>query len=138
LTVTFDSNVWEAFVSEPSGYPIIRKRILDGSVSPYLCQISISLESIRKSDRQEFFPNYRPNINLTWKSKGDGSYQGTLQIGPNTESHPGLAQVLLDRVLKARKIGFKVLPMINLGTVRSSEMPQDMLVKMESSDAYWE
>ena len=60
MKVTFDSNVWEKLVSESSDYPTIRGRIRDGSMSPYLCEISVSLRS--ELDRQQFFPNYRPII----------------------------------------------------------------------------
>jgi hypothetical protein len=44
IKVTFDSNVWEKLVSDSSKYPTIRKRILNGSISPYLCEISLSLD----------------------------------------------------------------------------------------------
>jgi hypothetical protein len=138
MKVTFDSNVWEQLVSEPAAFPTIREKILDRSIFPYLCQISISVESIKRADRQQFFPNYRPNINVTWKPRTDGIVEGIVQVSPDNESHPGLAPVHLERLLKAREMGFKVLAMINVGTVRSSEIPQDMLATVESSEAYWE
>jgi hypothetical protein len=51
VKVTFDSNVWESLVVEPSEYPAIRERILSGAISPYITEISVSLESIQKSAR---------------------------------------------------------------------------------------
>jgi hypothetical protein len=79
-----------------------------------------------------------PNINVTWKPRTDGVIEGIVQVSPNNESHPGLAHVHLERLLKAREMGFNVLAMINFGTVRSPEIPQDMLATVESGEAYWE
>jgi hypothetical protein len=138
MNVTFDSNVWEQLVSEPATFPAIREKILNRSIFPYLCQIFISVESIKRAHRQQLFPNYRPNINVTWKPRTDGIIEGIVQVSPDNGGHPGLAPVHLERLLKAREMGFKVLTMINFGTVRSPEIPQDMLAMVESREAYWE
>ena len=59
-------------------------------------------------------------------------------MGPNNESHPGLAPILLEKLLKAREMGFKLLSMTNFGTIRSPEIPKDMRVTIEGGDAYWD
>lgn len=138
MKVTFDSNVWEKLVSEPSDYPAIKDKILSRSISPHLCEISVSLESIQKSARQRFFPNYNPAFNIAGNSRPDGTIDIKVQVGPNNESHPGLAPILLEKLLKAREMGFKLLPMTNFGTVRSPEIPKDMRVAIEGWDAYWD
>ena len=137
MKVTFDSNVWEKLLSEPSDYPAIKDKILNRSISPYLCEISVSLESIQKSVRQRFFPNYRPTISVTRNPRPDGTTDFTIQVGPNHQSHPGLAPILLAKLLKAQEMGFRLLPMTNLGTVRSPQIPKDMRAAIEGWDDYW-
>jgi len=103
----------------------------------YLCEIAISLESIQKSARRKFFENYNPSFNFTAEVGPDGGIDGCFQMGPNNASHPGLAPILSEKLLKARELGFKVIRMTNIGTVRSPEIPEDMLLTVESTDAYW-
>lgn len=56
----------------------------------------------------------------------------------DTASHPGLPPQQSQKLLKAQELGFKVIRMTNFGTVRSPEIPQDMLLTVESYDAYWD
>src|SRR5258708_32050006 len=137
VKVTFDSNVWEKLVSEFPEYPTIKEKIVSRVISPYLCEISISLESIQKSARREFFPNYNPAVMLTTNPRPDGSIDLTVQMSPNNETHAGLSSILVEKLVKARDIGFKILPMTNLLTVRSPGIPKDMRAAIESTDAYW-
>jgi hypothetical protein len=138
VNVTFDSNVWEPLAAEPSEYPAIRERILSGEISPYITEISVSLESIQKSARQRFFEAYRPSFTWSAESASGDEIEGTFTLGPDTSSHPGLAPKLSEKLLRARELGFKVIRMTNIGTVRSPEIPKDMLLTVESYDAYWD
>jgi hypothetical protein len=138
VKVTFDSNVWEPLVTELSEYPAIRERILSGAISPYVTEISLSLESIQKSARQRFFETYRPSFTWSAESVSGGGIEGTVSLGPDTASHPGLAPKLSQKLLRARELGFKVIRMTKIGTVRSPEIPRDMLLTVESYDAYWD
>jgi hypothetical protein len=137
VKVTFDSNVWGWLVSEPSKYPRINEKILNGAVSPYITEIALSLESIQRAARQKFFKEYTPSFTSTMESVEDGRIHGKFQFGPNTASHPGLAPILSDNLLRARTLGFKVIRMTNFGTVRSAEIPKEMLLTVESWDEYW-
>jgi hypothetical protein len=138
IKVTFDSNVWEPLVVEPSQYPALREKILSGAISPYMTEISVSLESIQKSKRQEFFRSYMPSTGWTPESVGPGGeIHAKFTFGPNTASHPGLHTNLSNKLLKAQELGFKVIRMTNWGTVRSPEIPKAMLLSVESHDAYW-
>ena len=128
MKVTFDSNVWESLVVELSEYPAIRQRILSGAISPYMTEISVSLESIQKSARQRFFENYSPSFTWRAESVAAAGIHGTFSVGPDTASHPGLASKLLQKLLKAQELGFKVIRMTNFGTVRSPKIPKDMLL----------
>jgi hypothetical protein len=137
MKVTFDSNVWETLVSQPSGYPVITEMILSGAISPYLCEISICLESIQRAERQDFFRNYFPTINITPTRLANGTIDLRVEVRPNTAAHPGLSPILLKKLHMARELGFKVIRMTNFGTVRSSEIPEDMLLKAEDIGRFW-
>jgi hypothetical protein len=138
VKVTFDSNVWESLVVEPSEYPAIRERILSGEISPYITEISVSLESIQKSARQQFFENYVPAFTWSAAPMSTGQIEGTLTVAPNAASHPGLNPKLSQKLLKAQELGFKVIRMTNLFTVRSPDIPKEMLLTVENYDVYWD
>jgi hypothetical protein len=137
VKVTFDSNAWEALFYERPAYPEITQKITAGSITPYVCEISICLESIKTEERENFFRSYLPKVNITHERNPDGTYGMRIQVSPNTDAHPGLSPTLLNRLLKARELGFKVIRMANFGTVRSAEIPEDMLLKAEEIDSYW-
>jgi hypothetical protein len=138
VKVTFDSNVWEPLVVEPSAYPELREKILIGVISPYMTEISVSLESIQTSARQQFFRSYMPPTTWTAESIGaSGEIHGKFTIGPNTASHPGLHTKLSRNLFKAQELGFKVIRMTNFGTVRSAEIPKDMLLTAEETGDVW-
>lgn len=137
MKVTFDSNVWERLVEEPSAHPELREKILSGVISPYMTEISVSLESIQNSKRQEFFRSYMPSTDWRAESVGPGGeIHAKFTFGPNTASHPGLHSKLSQNLSKAQELGFKVIRMTNLGTVRSPEIPQDMLLTVESHQEF--
>jgi hypothetical protein len=138
MKVTFDSNVWEKLVSESQDYPTIREKISSGMISPYLCEISVSLESIEKSARQNFFPKYKPITEITGNTRSDGKIDLIVQTRPNNKIHPGLSPILIVKLLTARDIRFKILTMTNIGTIRSPEIPTDMRATIEGWAGYWE
>jgi hypothetical protein len=125
-------------VAEPSEYAAIKERILSGEISPYITEISVSLESIQKSARQRFFEAYTPSFTWSAESTSCGPIEGTFAIAPDTTSHPGLNPKLLQKLLKACELGFKVIRMTNVGTIRSPEIPKDMLLTVESYESYWD
>jgi hypothetical protein len=139
IKVTFDTNVWRRLVTEPSQYPALREKIVSGEISPYVTEISVSLESIQKIKRQEFFRSYMPSTSWAPQSIGPGvQIHAKFTFGPNTASHPGLHTKLSQNLLKAQELGFKVIRMTNIGTVRSPEIPKEMLLTVESRDAFWD
>ena len=80
-----------------------RRRRRGTGARAYLCEIAISLESIQKSARRKFFENYNPSFNFTAEVGPDGGIDGCFQMGPNNASHPGLAPILSEKLLKARE-----------------------------------
>ena len=129
MNVTFDSNVWEKVVGNAvSHFAKIKDKICTGEIHPYICEVALSLESIKKKKRAEFFKNYKPSIKCEYLPTEDGIIRMQMSIEPNNELHPGFNPKLREKLLKARDLGFRVLRMINLGTVRAKEIPDKMCV----------
>ena len=129
MNVTFDSNVWEKVIDEDDHHYVqIKNKIRTGEIRPYICEIALSLEAIAKKLRAEFFKSYKPSIKFEELPTEDGMVRMRMCIEPNNELHPGLHPKLRDKLLKARDLGFRVLRMINLGTVRANEIPGKMCV----------
>ena len=129
MNVTFDSNVWEKVVDEDDDhFAKIKHKIRAGKICPYICEVALSLESIEKELRAEFFKSYKPNIEVENLPSEDGKLRMQISIEPNNELHPGLNTIWRDKLLKARDLGFRVLRMTNAGTVRSKEIPDEMCI----------
>ena len=138
MNVTFDSNVWEKVVGNAvSHYAKIKDKIRTGEIRPYICEIALSLEAIQKKLRTAFFENYEPSIKFTDVPTEDSSLHTGVCFKPNEELHPGLHPKLRDKLLKARDLGFRVLRMTRIGTVRSKDIPDAMYVDYVSKDDFW-
>ena len=92
MNVTFDSNVWEKVVDAMpiSHYAKIKDKIRAGEIRPYICEIALSLEAIKKKLRAEFFKNYKPSRIFEDVPTEDNTLRMGMCIGPNKELHPGL------------------------------------------------
>ena len=138
MNVTFDSNVWEKVIDEDDHHFVkIKNKIRTGEIRPYICQIALSLEAIEKKLRAEFFESYKPSIKFEELPTEDSSLHTGVCFKPNEELHPGFHPKLRCKLLKARDLGFRVLRMTNVGTVRPREIPDDMYVDFVSSDEFW-
>jgi hypothetical protein len=139
MNITFDSNVWERAVNEDKHHFVkIKNKIRDGKMRAYICEIALSLESIRKKLRPEFFENYEPSTTFEDLPTENGEFHMRACFKPNVELHPGLHSNLKVNLLKARDLGFHVLRMTNFGTVRTQEIPDDMYVNHADIDEFWE
>ena len=56
---------------------------------------------------------------------------------PNEELHPGFHPSLQTKLLEAQDLGFRVLRMTRIGTVRPKDIPDDMYVDFVSIDEFW-
>jgi len=146
INITFDSNVWEKIVtsSEASNDSFfkLKKLIINKKIQAYICEIAISLESIQKIERAAFWQEYEPRLNYEThggKINRDGTttIKGGVCFSSYNEKHPGLHPKLKEKLLLAEHLGFKVLRMTNLGTVRSPEIPQNMFVESTDIDSFW-
>ena len=138
MKITFDTNVWRRLVNQKEHHLVeIKNKIRGGKIEAYICEITVNLEAIRRQKRAEFFENYKPK----WTGQDLPSENGRLGmrigLGPNTELHPGLPPELKDDLLKAHNLGFRVLRMTNIGTVRTKEIPDDMYVQHDDIEEFW-
>ena len=135
MKITFDSNVWERVINEEEHHLVkINNKIREGKIQAYICEIALDLEAIQKEKRAEFFGNCKPPITVKDLPSENGQLRIQVSLGPSTEQHPGIHPKQWDKLLKARDLGFKVLRMTNLGTVRTPEIPDDMYVRQ---DDFW-
>ncbi len=139
MDITFDSNVWERAINEEEPHLVeIKNKILDGKIQAYICEITLNLEAIQREKRAEFFENYEPRMTVEHLPPENGTLSMRVGFGPNTELHPGIHPKQWDKLLKARDLGFKVLRMTNIGTVRTKEIPDDMYVEHDDIEEYAE
>ena len=138
MKITFDTNVWEPVVKEEKPHLIgIKNKILNGKIQAYICEITLSLESIQRTKRAEFFGNYEPSRAVEHLPPENGKLGMRMCIAPNTDLHPGLHTKLRAKFLEARDLGFWVLRMTNIGTVRTKEVPDDMYVQHDDMQEFW-
>ena len=138
MDITFDSNVWERMINEEEHHLVeIKNKVLDGKIRAYICEIALDLEAIPKKKRVEFFGNYKPGIEAKDLPPENGKLGMRVRLGPNTKMHPGIPPEQWDKLLEARDLGFKVLRMTNIGTIRTKEIPDDMYVQHDDIEEFW-
>ena len=138
MKITFDTNVWEGLINEEEHHLVeIKNKIRDSKIQAYICEIALNLEAIQKRKRAEFFGDYEPSI--IEKPLPSENRRLSMQVGiaPNTGLHPGLHPKQWDKFLQARDLGFRVLRMTNIGTVRTKDIPDDMYVEHDYIDEFW-
>lgn len=137
MNVTFDTNVWRRVIDENDcHFAEIKEKIRNGRIQPYICEIALSLEPIKRELRPEFFENYYPRITVNeLPSEGE---MLTMQFGftPNVDLHPGFHPKLWAHILEAQDLGFRVLRMTKAGTVRPKDIPDDMYINPTDMDEY--
>ena len=138
MKITFDSNVWERVINEEEHHFVkINKKIREGKIQAYICEIALDLEAIKKKERAKLFENYTPCITVKELPPENGKLGMQIGIKPNTEQHPGIPPKQLAKLLKARDLGFKVLRMTLAGTLRTEEIPDDMYVEPDDTEEFW-
>jgi hypothetical protein len=139
LRVTFDSNAWEKIIDEID-HPL-RCMIASRKIAPFLCEIAITLESIQKKERDSFTRNYSPRVTEELPAADDDTereeFKIRLTFGPDNDAHPGLHPALREKLSFAQDLGFRILPMTNIGTVRCHEIEDSMKLKFSDTDEFW-
>jgi hypothetical protein len=137
IRVTFDSNAWETLTGDPD-HPL-REPISSGEVIPFICEIALSMESIKKSERSDFARVYVPQLIEESSSEGSktGSIHMRLLFGPDNAAHPGLHKTQIEKLKTAKELGFKILVMTNIGTARCPDIDADMKIRFSNTDEFW-
>ena len=125
INVTFDSNVWEEIVVNQE-YPFvqIKNLIIENKINPHFCAFALSLESIQRQARLDFFERgHQPKMERLDTTVGnDGTIEQVIGISPDYSSYPESHPKLVDKALKAKDLGFTVLEMTNLGIPRRMDI----------------
>ena len=138
MNVTFDTNVWRRVIDENDcHFAGIKEKIRNGRIQPYICEIALSLESIERKLRAEFFEDYRPRITSNDLPSEGESLTMQFRFEPNVELHPGFHPKLWAHILEAQNLGFRVLRMTQAGTVRPKDIPDDMYINSTDRDEYF-
>ncbi|MCG7531777.1 hypothetical protein MHM98_10525 [Psychrobium sp. MM17-31] len=141
MRVTFDSNVWEKVVSneyiESKDLSLIRQSIEQRVIEPYICEVALSLESIMKKERLNHASNRQLKIEVVSSEWRDNKYKGVIGIGPDNDTHPGIPLILKHKLELAKDLGFKVLPMTNIGTARAKDINESLKIGFSSTDDFW-
>jgi hypothetical protein len=134
ISVTFDSNVWEA-IADPAKLAAhadavalgeIRRAIEDSRVTPYLSDVVVLLESIRKADRGKFFADIKTAMR---RSEGGQSIdpsgvpviKSTLTVTSAFDHFPQLHEKLSSSLERAFALGFQLIRVPRIGWMRLDE-----------------
>ncbi|MFG6102239.1 hypothetical protein U2F10_08310 [Leptothoe sp. EHU-05/26/07-4] len=116
-------------------YRELCRRIENKDVESFICEIALSLESISRKDRPDFWESYIPQMEMSGRFENN-QYSGVFSISPDTSKHPGMHPILQRKLAEAQRLGFKVLRMTNLGTVMCPDIP-DSMYTVFSEGSFW-
>ncbi|WP_155295302.1 hypothetical protein [Chromobacterium violaceum] len=133
IHVTFDSNIWESILiggklkehSEKEALSTILLLIQSKMITPYISDVIITLESIRKLDRKRYHKDITIKTTLTPSAESDTKtdiakpYKITLT--PQYDHHTGLCETLLVATRKALELGFTFINAPRIGSLRLDE-----------------
>ncbi|MEM8504317.1 MAG: hypothetical protein AAF716_14330 [Cyanobacteria bacterium P01_D01_bin.1] len=140
ISVTFDSNVWEK-IAVPieqcvGAYKQLRQAVENRSISAYICEIALSIESIQKKNRPALWQTYHPRMEEDIQHVQGSEFSGTFSISPDNSEHPGIHPKQQPKLIEAQELGFQILRMTNFGTIRCLNIPDKMFVNLD--DNFWE
>jgi hypothetical protein len=131
IMVTFDSNVWECIAdsakleahAEAKALQRIRAAIVASEIRPYICDVVITLEGIRKQDRAGFFANVK-TISTSSEPVVERIEDGIAHISRKIKMHasfehfPLLHKKLSTALLSAFALGFRLINVPRVGWMR--------------------
>ena len=140
ILVTFDSNVWRLAVSlsrfpkEPEfkNFDLINRAIRNGVVGGRLAETVFSLEALQRADRRNFFPKYRPNLDLNVTERSAGEISVSSNIRANLGAHPGNNRFLTAHLADALKIGFKLMRCPRIAGVTNPDLKNEWFASCAS------
>jgi predicted nucleic acid-binding protein len=90
MKVIFDSNVWQ-IITLPDDFPSetsltdfrkIRQAIVDKRIEAFLSETIFTIEAIKKVERQDFFSNRKPKIEIVETDTEEGWTNLNISIKP--------------------------------------------------------
>jgi hypothetical protein len=145
LTVTFDSNVWEEIAltekldkntSCQAELKTIRQAIENGIVIPFISDVVLILEAVRKVDRAAYFQSFKTTttrVDHGLQQDVDGNPVRMIEISINAGmTHPGLNIHLSKAFDAAKNLGFKLIKVNRVGF----PMADKTLYKMYSDQSH--
>jgi len=130
MKITFDSNTWrkvatpDKFPKDPvnSDYRVIRNAINDGRIIPFISETVFTLEAIKKKDRKDFFRDYKADTKTKINENSDGSIHIRIEVGPNTNAHPGNNEFLNEHFNDAKKLGFNIIHLPRIAGISNKDI----------------
>ena len=131
ISVTFDSNVWESIVdqgkldshAQSDSLGAIRGAIEQGQIAPYLSDVIVTLEAVKKAERAEFFreitvQHRRRDIETHTGEDGTPVLSRDITINASFDHRPPQHQKLSDALEAATNLGFRFISMPRIGWMR--------------------
>lgn len=143
MKITFDTNTWqkvvvpERFPNDPE-QPLmleIRDAVRDGRAEGFISETVATLEAIRKGERASYLPK-RAEAGLMFEIPHDGipdsesgrpAIGSRVLLGGSSTAHPGLMPILADRLEAAFALGFKLIRVSRVATVRPTAIDHEHL-----------
>lgn len=144
IYTTFDSNVWECIAdtkkladhSDAEALTAIRRAIEAGRIAPYISDVVVTLESVKKHDRESYSKGITVKIERTKEAievEEDGTQRisSEIKIRPCFDHHPGLHEKLAAALEKALALGFRFINVPRIGWLR---LDDDLYKPMETDE----
>lgn len=134
MKVLFDTNTWQ-LVLEPGRFPKnenysyaqkIHDAVKTGIIEPFICETVVTLEAIPKGQRSAYLEKRSRDVVKfhELESKDNRTISMRVEIGGDTEAHPGMKPILKDKLKAAFEFGFKHIPVSRIGTARPSDFSE--------------
>jgi hypothetical protein len=116
MRVTFDSNVWQMVVTPNlasktalcDAFQAVHQALCTKQICGFICETVATLEAVRVEGRKTYFGSLKPTLEVRPDGHGHGQGLFTINVGTNHDQHPGLPDVLRERLELAFRLGIKV------------------------------
>lgn len=127
-SVTFDTNVFSHIVRPENCDDLalqavcikIANLIQNSSIRPYVSETVFNLEGIERKDRPGYFGTYRPSgTTEEIPSENPNTIHQRVCIGPDLAGRPASNPILVEKLEKARGLGFRLFSAPRIGFPRN-------------------
>jgi hypothetical protein len=122
MRVTFDSNVWQMVVmpnlasktSLYDAFTTVHEALRTEQIQGFICETVGTLEAVRLTGRKAYFTSIKPIVEVKADAHG-GQALLTINIGTDHNQHPGLPNVLRERLELAFALGMRLMRAPRIG-----------------------